>query len=331
LDIRNGPHGAGFGARQLLDSAFACRGRQDCDERMKANMKPPRFQYCAPRLLEDALTLLSRYGEEAKILAGGQSLMPLLNMRLASPTYLLDINHISELHYIEAEERYLAVGAVTRQRQVERSPLVQQRHPLLAEVIGQIGHFQIRNRGTVAGSIAHADPAAELPALLTCLDGDIVAQSAQGERLLKPADFFRGYLTTALRPDEMVTEVRFPWLPEGAGWAFLEFARRAGDYALAGAVAVLVADAAGRCQRACLSYLGIAALPLRAREIEALLVGSTVDEETVESAAGLAQALVDEEMSDVHATADYRRHLVAELTRRVLPSAWGRCRRPRSA
>ncbi|GER83507.1 MAG: xanthine dehydrogenase family protein subunit M [Thermogemmatispora sp.] len=293
-------------------------------------MKPPRFQYCAPRLLDDALDLLDHTAEEAKILAGGQSLMPLLNMRLARPAYLLDINHISELHYIEEERDYLAIGAVTRQRQVERSPAVQQKHPLLVEVIRHIGHFQIRNRGTVAGSIAHADPAAELPALLVCLDGMVVAQSAHGERLLPAADFFQGYLTTELRPNEMVTEVRFPWLPPAAGWAFAEFARRSGDYALAGAIVVLTAGPDGRCSSARLSYLGVAPVPQRASAVEALLVGTTLDAATLEEAAAAARTLVSEEMQDIHATAEYRRELVADLTRRLLPLAWSRCSQARS-
>ncbi|WP_376796013.1 FAD binding domain-containing protein [Thermogemmatispora sp.] len=288
-------------------------------------MKPPRFQYCAPRLLDDALDLLDHYAEEAKILAGGQSLLPLLNMRLARPAYVLDINHISELHYLEQEGDYLAIGALTRQRQVERSPMVQQRHPLLVEVIRHIGHFQIRNRGTVVGSIAHADPAAELPALLVCLDGTIVAQSAHGERLLPAEDFFLGALTTELRPDEMVTEVRFPWLPPAAGWAFAEFARRSGDYALAGAVVVLTAGPDGRCGSARLTYLGVTPAPRRATAVESLLIGSTLEAATLEEAAATARTLVSEEMQDIHATVEYRRELVAELTRRLLPLAWSRC------
>src|SRR5579872_584450 len=147
-------------------------------------MKPPRFQYCAPRMLDEALALLDLHKDDCKVLAGGQSLIPLHNMRLANPAYVIDINHIAELHYIEAEDGYLAVGATVRQRQVEHAPLVQKQHPLLLEVIKHIGHMQIRNRGTVVGSIAHADPAAELPALLTGLNGEVVIESVQGERVL---------------------------------------------------------------------------------------------------------------------------------------------------
>ncbi len=148
-------------------------------------MKPPRFQYCAPDMLDEVLALLDRCAEDAKVLAGGQSLVPLLNMRLAGPAYLVDINHLAELNYIEAEDDYLAIGATVRQRQVERSALVQKAHPLIVEVVKHIGHMQVRNRGTVVGSVAHADPAAELPALLTCLNGEALAQSASGERVIK--------------------------------------------------------------------------------------------------------------------------------------------------
>src|SRR5438477_11565712 len=221
-------------------------------------MKPPRFRYCAPDMLDEALSLLDKYGEDAKVLAGGQSLIPLLNMRLAGPGYLMDINHISELNYIEPEDGYLAIGATVRQRQVERSALVQEKYPLFVQVIQHIGHMQIRNRGTVVGSIAHADPAAELPALLTCLNGEVLVQSTHGERVIKAEDFFLGYLTTALEPGEMLTEVRFPLIEPKAGWAFLEFARRAGDYALVGAAAVLTPAADDHCMSAHIAYLGIA-------------------------------------------------------------------------
>src|SRR5881394_293202 len=171
-------------------------------------MKPPRFQYCAPGILDEALTLLNQHADDTKVLAGGQSLVPLLNMRLAGPAYLVDINHISELNYIEAEDGYLAIGATIRQRQVERSSLVQAQHPMLIEVVQHIGHMQIRNRGTIAGSIAHADPAAELPALLTCLNGEVVAQTISAQRVIKAEEFFTGYLSTGLQAGEMLSEVR---------------------------------------------------------------------------------------------------------------------------
>src|SRR3989440_5745827 len=287
-------------------------------------MKPPRFQYCAPRLLDEALTLLDQHGEDIKVLAGGQSFVPLLNMRLAGPAYIVDINHISELHYIETEDGYLAMGAIARQRQIDRSVLVQEKHPLLVEVIKHIGHMQIRNRGTVVGSIAHADPAAELPALLTCLNGEVLVQSIHGERIIKAEKFFTGYLSTAIEPGEMLTEVRFPLITPEAGWAFLEFARRAGDYALVGAAAVLNPAADEHCMSAYIAYLGIAGAPIRGYDVEAAVVGTALDEAALNAAAEASSMLVSDDMGDVHATVEYRRVLTGELTKRVLRTAWER-------
>jgi len=275
-------------------------------------------------MLDEALTLLDQNSEDTKVLAGGQSFVPLLNMRLASPTFIVDINHIAELHYIEQEDGYLAIGATVRQRQVERSVLVQNKHPLLIEVIKHIGHMQIRNRGTVVGSVAHADPAAELPALLTCLNGEVLAQSIHGERVIKAEEFFTGYLSTALEPGEMLTEVRFPLLAPKAGWAFLEFARRSGDYALVGAAAVLTPAADDHCMSAHIAYLGIAGAPIRGFDVEATIVGTTLDEPALNAAAEAASKLVSDDMGDVHATVEYRRVLTGELTKRVLKAAWER-------
>jgi len=287
-------------------------------------MKPPRFQYCAPYMLDEALALLDQNSEDTKVLAGGQSFVPLLNMRLASPTYIVDINHIAELQYIEQEDGYLAIGATVRQRQVERSVLVQNKHPLLIEVIKHIGHMQIRNRGTVVGSVAHADPAAELPALLTCLNGEVLVQSIHGERVIKAEEFFTGYLSTALEPGEMLTEVRFPLIAPKAGWAFLEFARRSGDYALVGAAAVLTPAADDHCMSAQIAYLGIAGAPIRGFDVEATIVGTSLDETALDAAAESASTLVSDDMGDVHATVEYRRVLTGELTKRVLRTAWER-------
>jgi CO/xanthine dehydrogenase FAD-binding subunit len=287
-------------------------------------MKPPRFYYCAPHILDEALVLLDQKSEDSKVLAGGQSFVPLLNMRLAAPAYIVDINHIAELNYIEQEDGYLAIGATARQRQVERSALVQETHPLLIEVIKHIGHMQIRNRGTVVGSIAHADPAAELPALLTCLSGEVLVQSIHGERVIKAEEFFTGYLSTALEPGEMLTEVRFPILKTHAGWAFMEFARRSGDYAMVGAAAVLSPTVDDRCLSAQIAYLGIAGAPVRGHDVENALVGTTLDEPALDRAAAIASTLVSDDMGDVHATVEYRRVLTAELTKRVLQAAWER-------
>ena len=287
-------------------------------------MKPPRFHYCAPHMLDEALALLDQNREDTKVLAGGQSFVPLLNMRLASPTYIVDINHIDELHYIEQEDSYLAIGATVRQRQVERSVLVQKKHPLLVEVIKHIGHMQIRNRGTIVGSVAHADPSAELPALLTCLNGEVLVQSIHGERVIKAEKFFTGYLSTAIEPGEMLTEVRFPLITPEAGWAFLEFARRAGDYALVGAAAVLNPAADDHCMSAHIAYLGIAGAPIRGYDVEAAIVGTALDDAAIDAAAEASSMLVSDDMGDVHATVEYRRVLTGELTKRVLRNAWER-------
>ena len=184
--------------------------------------------------------------------------------------------------------------------------------------------MQIRNRGTVVGSIAHADPAAELPALLTCLNGEVLVQSVHGERVMKAEEFFTGYLSTRLEPGEMLTEVRFPWIPPQAGTAFMEFARRAGDYALVGAAAVLTPTLDDHCMSAHLAYLGISGAPVRAREVEKVLIGTALDEKTLGVAAQMARTIVSNDMKDVHATVEYRRVLMAELTKRVLKAAWER-------
>lgn len=287
-------------------------------------MKPPRFHYCAAHMLDEALALLDQNSEDTKVLAGGQSFVPLLNMRLASPTYIVDINHLAELQYIEQEDGYLAIGATVRQRQVERSVLVQEKLPLLVEVIKHIGHVQIRNRGTVVGSLAHADPAAELPALLTCLNGEVLAQSIHGERVIKAEEFFTGYLSTSLEPGEMLTEVRFPLIAPEARWAFLEFARRSGDYALVGAAAVLTPTTDDLCLSAHIAYLGIAGAPIRGYDVEAAIVGTTLDESALGAAAESSRMLVSDDMEDVHASVEYRRVLTGELTKRVLKAAWYR-------
>jgi CO/xanthine dehydrogenase FAD-binding subunit len=277
-------------------------------------------------MLDEALALLDQNSDDTKVLAGGQSFVPLLNMRLASPTFIVDINHIAELQYIEEEDGYLAVGATVRQRQVERSVLAQEKHPLLIEVIKHIGHMQIRNRGTVVGSIAHADPAAELPALLTCLNGEVLVQSIHGERVIRAENFFTGYLSTAIEPGEMLTEVRFPLVAPDAGWAFLEFARRSGDYALVGAAAILNPTADDLCMTAQIAYLGIAGAPIRGYDVEAALVGTALDAATLDVAAEASSMLVSDDMEDVHATVEYRRVLTGELTKRVLRTAWERRR-----
>lgn len=285
-------------------------------------MKPPPFEYHDPRTLDDALELLRRHGAEAKILAGGQSLMPLLNFRLSRPAALVDLNRIGALGYIREEDGQLRLGAMTRQRAIEFSPLVRARLPLLHEATTLVGHLPIRTRGTIGGSLAHADPAAELPAVATALEAELVVRGPGGERILRPHEFFLGYLTTALAPDEVLVEVRLPTPPPGTGWAFEEVSRRHGDFALAGIAALLVVDGP-RCRMARLAAAGVGPTPQRLRAAEEILEREGVADEPLEAAAARASELVHPD-GDIHASADYRRHLTRVLTGRALRRARAR-------
>ncbi|MGH7314554.1 MAG: FAD binding domain-containing protein [Candidatus Rokuibacteriota bacterium] len=285
-------------------------------------MKPPRFEYHAPTTVDEALRLLAHYGGEAKVLAGGQSLMPLLNFRLVRPAALIDLNRIAALAYIRQVNGQVRFGAMTRQRAVEFSPLVRQHLPLLAEATRWVGHLPIRTRGTIGGSIAHADPAAEYPAILTALDGEVVARSPRGERTLGPPDLFQTYLTTTLAPDEILTEVRLPATPAGAGYAFEEFARRHGDFAIVG-IAALVAMDGRRVVQARLATAGTSPVPLRLRAAEEILERDSLSDAAIAAAAAKAGELVEPD-SDIHASADYRRHLTGVLTARALKRARAR-------
>jgi len=284
-------------------------------------VKPARFDYFDPTSLPETLDLLARYGEEGKILAGGQSLLPLLYLRLAQPRYLIDINRVAALSYLRREGDTLVIGALTRQRAVERSPLVQAGWPLVVEAVRQVGHSQIRNRGTFGGSVAHADPAAEIPAVVAALDGVMRVASTQGERTLTADEFFLTYLTTALEPTELLVEVRLPSPPARSGWAFLEVSRRHGDFALAGVACLLALEPDGRhIAAARLAFTGVGGTPLRARAAEAALIGEVASPALFARAGELAQAAAEPD-SDVHASAEYRRHLVGVLTRRGLARA----------
>jgi CO/xanthine dehydrogenase FAD-binding subunit len=285
-------------------------------------MKPPRFEYHAPTTVEEALRLLTRYQGDAKVLAGGQSLMPLLNFRLLRPVALIDLNRIAALSYIGEVDGQVRLGAMTRQRAVEFSPVVRRRLPLLAEATRWVGHLPIRTRGTIGGSIAHADPAAEYPAVLTALEGEVVARGPRGERTLRPADLFQTYLTTSLEPEEILTEVRLPAMPAGAGYAFEEFARRHGDFALVG-IAALVVTEGRRVTRARLATAGASPIPVRLRAAEQILEREGLNDETIAAAAAKAGELVAPD-SDIHASADYRRHLTGVLTGRALKRARAR-------
>lgn len=289
-------------------------------------MKPARFEYLAPLELEEALESLQRYGEDAKVLAGGQSLMPLMNLRLARPKVIIDINRLSKLSSISAGPNGgLAIGALTRQRAIERSATVKERNPLLAATMPLIGHFQIRNRGTIGGSLAHADPAAELPAVSVVLGGEFVLQSARGERVVGAEDFFVDTMTTAVEPDELLAEVRIPGWRPGLGWAIDEISRRRGDFAMAGVAVLVQMDGSEACKDARIALFGVGAKPVRAPRAEGMLRGRVPDQQTLLEIARIVSADLDPD-SDVHASAEYRKEVGGLLTRRALERAFLRAR-----
>ncbi len=285
-------------------------------------MKPAAFEYFAPRTVAEAVAILGEHADQAKVLAGGQSLVPLMNMRLARPGVIVDINRISALAYITATRAVLRIGALTRQRTAETSPLVAERCPLLRDALRLVGHVQIRNRGTIGGSIAHADPAAELTAVLVALGGDVTAVGPRGPRVIAAGDLFVTYLTTALDPHEVLTEVRFPALPPGAGWSWMEIARRHGDFALAG-VGVVLRVRRGVIAEARIALTGVGPTPVRATQAERLLGGRRPSEELWTEAAEAVRAAVEPD-GDIHASAEYRRHVAGVLTQRALREALGR-------
>lgn len=282
-------------------------------------MKPPCYDYVAPDSLAGALRV-RRECEDSVVLAGGQSLVPTLNFRLANPETVIDLRRVAELATIDTRDGMIRVGAMTRQRTLELNESVFAANPLIRETVQNIAHPVIRNRGTVGGSVAHADPSSELPCLLTLLDGELTARSVEGERRIAAEDFFEFVFTTALEPDELLVEIGFPVLKAGEGWAFREFARRHGDFAVAGAAATVLLDDAGRIARARLAACGISSTPVRLRDAERSLIGQAPEPDVFQAAGELAREAVT--MSDdTAASADYRRHLLAGLVVDVLTRA----------
>jgi aerobic carbon-monoxide dehydrogenase medium subunit len=288
-------------------------------------LKPPPFEYQAPTSLDEAVALLREHGDDAKVLAGGQSLVPLLAFRLAAPAVLVDLNRVRALDYLHQEGDRLVIGAMTRQRTVERLPGLRHRCAMLAEAVGLIGHVAIRNRGTVGGSLAHADPAAEWPALALALDGECEVVGPRGRRVVSAGELFVTYFTTSLEPDEVLAEVRLD-LPAGrVGSTFVELARRHGDFAIAGVGALLALAEDGSVARARLTLIGVGERAVRATRAEALLEGEKPgDELLAEAAAAVDQAISPS--SDLHGSAEYRRHVAKVLARRALATAWRRAR-----
>ncbi|HEX7243036.1 MAG TPA: xanthine dehydrogenase family protein subunit M [Longimicrobiaceae bacterium] len=288
-------------------------------------MKPAPFEYHRPATVEEALDLLARHGYDAKLLAGGQSLVPAMNFRLAQPAVLVDLNRVEELDYLREEPGLLRVGAMTRQRAAERSDAVARGAPLLAGTLPWVAHPQIRNRGTVGGSVAHADPAAEIPTVMLALDARFLLRGPGGERTVRAEEFFTGLFGTSLEPDEILVEVEIPAPGPGSGWAFDEVSRRHGDYALAGAAAVVTLDGAGRCTDARVVLLSVGGGPVLAAGAAAALVGEAPSEDAVRAAADAVGREIDPP-ADIHASAAYRRRLAEVLVRRVLPRAFERAR-----
>jgi CO/xanthine dehydrogenase FAD-binding subunit len=285
-------------------------------------MKPPAFDYVRPATIEDAIAALQAGRGEAKVLAGGQSLVPMLNFRLLRPSTLIDINHIPGLAFIREEPEGLRVGALTRHHQLETSPLVKQRFPIITAAMAQVAHLAIRNRGTIGGSLAHADPAAELPMLCVLLGAKLTVRGPSGVRTIEAGDFFVGALTTVLSEAELLQDVLFPYLPGATGWGFEEVARRLGDFALA-AVGAMLTPSGGTVAEARIAVMGMADKPCRVAAAEGLLRGNAPDAERIAAAAeAVGQAV--EPASDGHASVDFRRHLAEVLTRRTIEVAWRR-------
>jgi carbon-monoxide dehydrogenase medium subunit len=290
-------------------------------------MKPAPFEYYAPTTVEEALSYLGEHGYDAKVLAGGQSLIPMMNFRLAQPGVIVDLNNITELDFIRADENGgLRLGAMARHAHVGREQIVAERAPLIHEAMPKIATPQIRSRGTFGGSTAHADPAAELVAVSVALEGRFRIRGPNGERWVKANEFFVGMFTTLLEADELLVEAEFPPLARRTGSALVEVARRPHDFALVGVAAVVTLDGMDRCQEARLVFLSVGDGPVEAQKAVEILKGSTLNAEAIRAAAEIASSDDIDPGSDIHATAEFRRHLANVLARRALEQAYERAR-----
>jgi carbon-monoxide dehydrogenase medium subunit len=287
-------------------------------------MKPAPFKYALPPNLEEALELKAKHGDEARFLAGGQSLIPMMNFRLAQPEALIDLNGLTELHYArQVDSGALRVGAMTRHREMLVNPLVRSSQPLVTEAMHQVAHPQIRNRGTLCGNLAHADPASEMPAVMLALEARFHARSTTTERWIEAKDFFRGVFETALTDVEMLVEVEMPAMSDRTGTAFVEFARRPGDYAIIGVAAVVGLDQEGACARCRLAYCNAHQTPIRAVAAENALLGKRISDNEAKAAGEMASREIDPP-DDVQASGAYKRHLIGVLTRQAVAMAQAR-------
>ena len=282
-------------------------------------MKPASFEYFCPKDLSEVLLLMDKYGSRARLLAGGQSLVPLMNFRLSRPDFLVDLNGISELSFIQNKSRYIEIGAMTRARTIENNHLVQQHVPLLYKATTQIAHLPIRSRGTIGGSLANADPAAEYPAVALALDMEFVVKNLRGERRIKAKDFFLDSLTTTLEPNELLTKIIVPKVTQGRGFAFIEISRRRGDFAIAG-VAVQVTLSGQKVKTVSLAFFGVGSVPMRLVAAERVILRDGINDKAIKAAANIVEDEIDP-ISDFHATADYRRRLAGVITIRALKQA----------
>ncbi|HEY5902636.1 MAG TPA: xanthine dehydrogenase family protein subunit M [Anaerolineales bacterium] len=295
-------------------------------------MKPAPFEYQAPGSVDEALALLQQHGSDAKLLAGGQSLIPAMNFRIVQPRVLIDLNGIDGLGYVaDTGASGFRIGAMTREHELESDPGIAVRLPLLAEAMPYIAHPQIRNRGTLGGSLVNADPAAELPVMMVALNARLKVCGVSGARWVAASDFFLGIFSTDLAPDEMLVEIEVPWLPVSTGWSFVEIAPRAGDYALMGVAALLDLAENGLVSRARLVYLNAGDRPVDAVRSAASLIGQPPGEDVFAAAAETASRQEMEPYGNLHASPDYQRHLARVLTRRALARAATRAKRGNGA
>ncbi len=286
-------------------------------------MKPAPFEYFAPTTLDEALSLMNQHGFDAKLLAGGQSLIPVMNFRLSQPAILIDINNIPELSGISLTAvNQLSIKAMSRHAHVEKSDLVANHAPLMFETMPYIAHPQIRNRGTIGGSIAHADPAGELPVICVTLGAQFLLKREGNERWVSADDFFIGLFETALEPEEIICEIQIPTMPLNSGYGFQELARRHGDYAQAGAAAFIQLDSTGVCKEAKLVFLNVGERPMVATEGAKALIGNNLSDDVIETAVSTATQNEIDPTTDVHATANYKRHLAGVLAKRALKQAF---------
>ena len=280
-------------------------------------MIPPAFEYLRPATIPEAISYLQQYGEDAKILSGGQSLIPMMKLRLARPAYLIDINRIAGLSYVKEEDGHLKIGGLTREAELEQSPVVRAKFPILLDTAHVIADPQVRNLATVAGNLAHGDPANDHPATMMSLGAKIVATGPKGERVIPVEEFFVSLFTTALQPDEIVTEIRIPLPPARSGGAYFKLERKVGDFATAAVAAQVTLDSSGTCQQVGIGLTNVGPTPIKARKAEAFLLGKKPDDATIKQAAQLAS---DEAQpsSDLRGPAEYKKGLVKELAARAL-------------